>query len=201
MDINLLLTILFGVIGAIGVGTSIYFGKKSANLEKSKVSLDFEDLFAATSDIADYIKGVHFHPDIVYTPGGKSGILAELLSQKFTHEPLVVVGSLEWKETGTNQFQTGNSAILESNKWKIIIPDIIGANTDKKILVVDDICMSGDALQSMITKLCSLGYSRDNIKTSSLVCTSVAKASQKAPDYSWKETEGTTYFFPWGKTR
>ena len=201
MDINLFLTIIFGIIGSGGVGASIYYGKKSIALEKSKVTLDFEDLSVACSDIADFLKKEKFQPDIVYTPGAKSGILAELLSQKFTHEPFVAVGSLEWKDTGLNQIEAGNSSVFESTKWRILVPDIVLANKDRNILLVDDITMSGDGLQGIISILIKAGYKEENIKTATLVCTTVAIASKKAPDFYWKKTDGTLFYFPWGKTR
>lgn len=201
MDLNLFLTILFGIIGAAGVGASIYYGKKSIELERSRISLDFEDLTIASSDTADYLKGENFQPDIIYTPGSKSAILAELISQKFTHEPIVIVGSLEWKDTGLNQIEVANSKVFESNKWKIIIPEILFSNTDRKILVVDDIAMSGYGLFEIVKILKDNGFNEDNVKTSTLVCTSVAIASKKSPNYYWRKTDGTIFYFPWGKTR
>jgi len=201
MDLSLVLTILFGLIGAAGVGASVYYGKKSSALQRAKISLDFEDLSAATADIADFIKRNKFQPDIIYTPGAKSAILAELLSQKFTHEPLVIVGSLEWKDSGLCELNQGQSSIIESNKWRIFIPDHLIQNSDKKLLIVDDITMSGDGLNEIISTLTKAGFEKANIKSSTLVCTSVAIASKKAPDYYWKKTEGTIFYFPWGKTR
>lgn len=195
------MTIGFGLIGAAGVGTSIYYGKKSIFLENSRVSIDFEDLTVASSDIANYLKGKKYKPDIIYTPGAKSALLAELLSQKFTHEPLVIVGSLEWKDTGLNEIDIGQSKFFESSKWKIILPEILFSNTDRKILVVDDIAMSGEGLSAIVNILKTNGFSKENIQTSTLVCTSVAIASKKSPDYYWRKTDGTTFYFPWGKTR
>ena len=201
MGLSLYLTIFFGLIGAVGLGASIYYGKKSKELERSKVSLDFEDLSVASSDIADFLKSEEFHPDIVYTPGAKSAILAELLSQKFTHEPLVVVGAMEWKGTGVNHFETGSSSVIDNNKWRIFIPDIVLANKGRKIVLVDDIAMSGDGFSGVVANLLSNGFKKENIKTSTLVCTSVAIASKKSPDYYWRKTDSTIYYFPWGKTR
>jgi hypoxanthine phosphoribosyltransferase len=201
MDWNLFLTILFGIVGAAGVGTSIYYGKKSSSLEKSRVSMDFEDLTAASSDIADFLKGKNYKPDIIYTPGAKSAILAELISRNFTHEPIVIVGSLEWKNTGLTAIDIGKSKSVENNKWKIIIPEILISNADKNVLLVDDIAMSGDGLTKVVTILVDNGFKKENIKTSTLVCTSVAIASKKSPDFCWRQTDGTNYYFPWGKTR
>lgn len=201
MDINLGLTIFFGLVGFAGVGASVYYGNKSSELEKSKVSLDFEDLSSACSDIADFLKGKSFEPDIVYTPGAKSAILAELISQKFTHEPLVIVGCVEWKESGLSQFNIGHAEEISNNKWRLLVPELLIANSDKKILLVDDITMSGDGLTAIISILKKHGFKNENLQTATLVCTSVAIASKKAPDYFWKQTEGTTFYFPWGKTR
>ncbi|MDB0034772.1 phosphoribosyltransferase family protein [bacterium] len=194
-------TIISIIVTLISIIVAVYYGFQAKKLKKSKVSLDFEDISSACTDIADFLKGKKFQPDIVYTPGAKTGILAECISQKFTQTPLVAVGILVWNGTELSSYEIGDLDPISNHKWKIFIPSIVKINNIKKILIVDDISMSGDGLKAIVRCLISCGFNKENIKTATVVSSYVAKSSGKSPDYCWLETESGHFYFPWGKTK
>ena len=198
---NLVLTIIFGVIGLVGVILTVHFGRKSARLERERKSINWSDVQLAASDLAEKIRHSGFLPSLILAPGARGGIIAEALAQDLGGAIAVVVGITEWKESGLFEGDLSKYECFETNKWKVCIPKCVFDNLDTRILVVDDLTMSGGAMQKIRSMLEEKGVAEDKIRTATIVTTTVAIQNHMAPDFYWKETDSPSFFFPWGKAK
>ena len=198
---ELILTIAFGVIGVGGLISTIYFGKKSARLEKARISLSWAEVQLASSDLADSIGATGFVPDIIFAPGARGGIVAESLAHDLNPRSAVLIGITQWKGTGLFEGDLSSYRNFDTAKWRVSVPLALFQNTKANILIVDDLAMSGESLQFIISLLEREGFESNQIRTAVLVATSVAVHNGKGPDFFWKETDSPKFFFPWGKAR
>jgi hypothetical protein len=61
--------------------------------------------------------------------------------------------------------------------------------------------MSGDTVYNIKKELVARGFDSNNIKTFSLITTNVAEQNHKSPEFYWKKSEVSSFYFPWGKAR
>lgn len=93
-------------------------------------------------------------------------------------------------------------APLETTKWHVLVPETLKLFSDKKLLIVDDLTMSGDAMLSLKQHMIGVfGFSDRNVMTCTLVTSETAVRTKKAPSFYWKAVEHHDFFFPWGKAR
>lgn len=196
-----LLTWIFGVIGVVGVSLTLYYGRKSARLERESKTISWSDVQLAADDLAEEIRKSGFRPNLILASGARGGIIAEFMAQHIDHSVPVLVGITQWKDTGYGSCDLSKYDYFETSKWRVSIPLAIYDNADKNILVVDDLAMSGDAMEQIRKRLVEKGFAKDRIKTATAVAADVAVKAHKAPDYYWLETHSSSFYFPWGKAR
>ena len=197
------LNIIFGIISVISFGTTIYYGRKSSNLEKQRKKIDWTDIQACANDLGKDLKKTKFKPDIIFTPGLRGATFVNLLQNEISKEIPVFVGISFWKENNKNfdlnlyeDFYT-----IETSKWFVLIPKILISQKKQKILIVDDYTMSGDFLQIITNLLVDNGIDKKNIKSMTIATTKVAIENHKEPDYFWMTTSDSNFYFPWGKAK
>lgn len=196
-----LLNVLSFTVGVFGVGLSIYFGREAKRLAVKIKSIAWEDIVLAASDLASEITR-NFDPDIIYAPDCRGGIIGMQIRQGMRHEILLITGVTLWKENISSAPELPGYSTKETTKWFVITPDVLSSFSGKKILVVDDFAMSGDALVSIKNNLVEdLGFKKENVKTCAVIVSETAKRSNKYPDFSWKTVEHHDFFFPWGNAK
>jgi len=196
-----ILTRVFGIISAVGVVLTIYYGIKSAKLERKRKTLEWSDILMAADDLAKAIKRTKFIPEVIFSPSVRGGIVAELVSQSLHLSTPVILGFSEWKYGELFDGDLTAYDSFDTSRWTVHLPRMLYCNVDRRILIVDDLAMSGDALAQIKLKLEENGCPKDNIKTATVVASKISGQNHKAPDHCWMETESTDFFFPWGKTR
>jgi hypoxanthine phosphoribosyltransferase len=196
-----LLTIVFGLIGVVGVGFTIHYGRKSARLDRERKSLSWSDVQLAADDLAEEIHKSGFNPELILSPGARGGVIAEFVAHHTEASVPVLVGITQWKDSGFGGCDLSKYDYFETSKWRVCIPLAVYDNTDKRILIVDDWAMSGDAMERLRSRLLEKGFSQERIRTATAVVTDVAVKAHKAPDHYWRETDSPHFYFPWGKAR
>ncbi|MBE0670104.1 MAG: hypothetical protein IH588_05920 [Anaerolineales bacterium] len=192
----------FIITTVIGIVLTIYYGKKSLELEKSKKKLEFSDFLSCANDLGAKIKQKKgFRPDLVFTPGLRGGTFAHLLLKEFDYDLPVFVGVSSWKSDKGSKNHINGFFLIETSKWFMHVPESTLDWKDKKMLIVDDFAMSGDFLAKAKDFFISHGFREENIKTLCIVTTKVAIKNHKSPDYYWMETLDDNFYFPWGKAR
>lgn len=200
MSVSEIMSWLFGIIGVVGVGLTIYYESKSRKLEKLNKSLSWAELQAGTHDLCKQFRG-NFKPEVILTPNLRGGIISHLVMDNYDYHIPVFVGQIFWRKLGGEITRIPNHFEIETGKWILYIPEALLEFKDKRLLIVDDFAMSGDTLANVKQLLISKGFNPELIKTVSLVTTKVAIQNNKAADYYWKASEDDSFFFPWGKAR
>lgn len=193
------LNIIFGITTLLGFGATIYYGRKAIKLENKRKKIEWTDLQSSSNDLGNKLKKDKFSPDLIFTPGLKGATFVNLLQNELKTNTPVYVGVSYWKQENNGVLKEDNFEYIETNKWYVAIPKNLLDQSEKKILIVDDFVMSGDFLDRLKKLLLNAGFKANNIKSMSVVTTSIAVGNLKAPDYYWFETPDLNFYFPWGK--
>lgn len=199
-DIMTYISFIIGIVGtilsAVGIGLTVRSNKKTREAK----TIDWSQMQTASKHISKLLKR-NFIPDFIITPGQKGGIFAQLIMDNLEIMFPIYTGYIFDKNTKINSTQNNDCIIIETSKWNVYLPNYIKHTVDMKVLIVDDLVMSGDFLISLKKSLISFGYKNENIKSCSIATTSVAKNTNKSPDFFWKIVDADDCYFPWGKAR
>ncbi|CAD6492150.1 MAG: hypothetical protein CHKLHMKO_00238 [Candidatus Argoarchaeum ethanivorans] len=204
MDI---LTIIFGIVGAMGTMGTIYYGIKSLHLNRELKRITWSDFKSASRELKKEINK-NFKPDIVFSPCRRGATIANLVFD-VGENVILYVGIREdhrednfcflgdaWKNAWKEDF-----AVVKTNKYYHYIPMGMLKKKNINLLILDDFAMSGTSLQKLKEVLLEKGFHKENIKTATIVCTDAAYDADMAPDFWWRKTPYTDVEFPWGKAR
>jgi hypoxanthine phosphoribosyltransferase len=207
--------VFLGILTVLGFGLTIYYGRQSAksetklqelhneflHLERQKHSIDFQDILACANELKNELSMSGFEPDIIFAPGLRGATFANVLEDEFRKDSLpVIVGISTWTNFDCFKDISGYK-ILTTKRWQLLIPNILFAICDKRLLIVDDFAMTGDFLSILKSELISTGYKEENIKSVTIATTTVAIENKTAPDFYWHEPADSNFFFPWGKAK
>jgi hypoxanthine phosphoribosyltransferase len=196
------LSLFFISTTIIGIVLTVYYGRKSIELEKSKKKLEWSDLQSCANDLGSKLKQrKSFLPKIIFTPGLRGATFANLLLGELDHDVPIFVGISSWKDNPHAIRQINGFIQIETKKWYVYIPESILDFTGQNLLILDDFAMSGDFLEKVRDLLISKGFESKNIKTMCIATTKVAVHNHKSPDYFWMETTDDNFYFPWGKAK
>lgn len=193
-------TIVLGIMTAIGVFLTIYFGVKFNRLQKKNRTLSWNDIQIYADSISLCLKQDRFVPQVILAPGIRGAIIAEISLNKFERNIPVFIGISYRDFTQECKLTINNYETFTITKdWDILIPKAIFGFTDKKILVVDDFCLTGEFFQKLRSFLTSNGFDEEKIRIYSCIITAVTKSAERAPEYYSRIVEDDYIYFPWGK--
>lgn len=196
----MILNIVFGIISIIGTVLTVFYGLKVSKLEKAKRTLTWHDLQMISDSTALSLKKDNFLPEVILCPGLRGGILAELFLNKFERNIPVFIGISHRDFSKINKLNiAGYKRFIIADDWDILIPDVIFTFKNKKILIIDDFCLTGTFFQNLRQHLIDNGFNNEKIKIFSSVITKVTKVAGRAPEYYAIVTDDDYIYFPWGK--
>jgi hypoxanthine phosphoribosyltransferase len=137
---------------------------------------------------------------VILAPGPRGAIIAELIVQRFNRNIPALIGisymefTLKSMPSITNYFP-----FPISKGWQIYIPKTVLDYKDRRILVVDDFCLTGEFFEVLRTFLMDQGFIAGNVKVFCAVITEVTKSANRAPEYYHMVTGDDNFYFPWGK--
>ncbi|MEG7597183.1 hypothetical protein H2659_18285 [Vibrio cholerae] len=187
---------LAGLIGFISFGLAVYFQNKNRVLKREKESLTWSDIRIAVDDLVRELKKDNYIPDYIYSPRCPGGIIGHIISELLGGDIPVFVGDTVSNKS-TNITEWDFYEYIETSKWHIGIPKLLISARGKKILIVDDFTMSGDAIREISTIIRN-GNKISDIRSYTVMVTDMAVQGNKAPYYYWKTVESTRFYFPWG---
>jgi len=196
-------SLIVGLIGTIASVLSILYAIKT---EKKSITFSWEYLRISTKELYMTMRK-KFMPDLIFVPDIKVGIIAHMiesrLSEKISARIPIFVGTLIWKTDDYPLHLKLNDKYIkrETDKWHVHVPKELLSHRTKKILIVSDCALSGEMFFELKKLFKETGFAEDNIKTVSIITTQIARNTYKVPDYYWKITESSEYYFPWGKGR
>jgi len=191
-----IVSIAIGVLGLIG---TLYFGRKSRLLVEKVRKFDWNDIEAGVKYLSRAIER-KFAPDIIVTTSaGSASIVASLfISNTERFIPFYCGISKKLDASFTDEPQC--EKFYTTARWKTFIPDEVFRHKNARILILDDVTLSGDSLAQLIKLLVSNGVKRGNIYSASLFATDLSITGNRAPDLYWYRISDTHFYFPWGKS-
>lgn len=222
MSLSEVFNVFLGILTVVSFGLTLYYGRRAAKsetnlnvikqqsellhkqfiaLERERRSVDFQDILACAVELKSELSATGFKPDIIFAPGLRGATFANVLEDEFRQDSMpVIVGISTW--TNFDFFSnTVGYRMLATERWQLLIPDILFANPDKKLLIVDDFAMTGDFLSILKKDLITCGYKKEHIQSITIATTTVAIENKTAPDFYWHESPDSNFFFPWGKAK
>jgi hypoxanthine phosphoribosyltransferase len=183
-----------------GAIVSIYFGLEARKLSKRRISFNWEELHTGSRDLARQVRRSRFIPDLIISISVRGATVAGIVTLEFNSSvPLLMC--IQEDKSAPFRFRPGDHVVVESDKWRIHLPEALLAHNDKKLLIVDDFTMSGGTLAAVRQELEMRGWGSKNIRTATLVCTAQANDLGKGPDFYWWLAESHIFYFPWGVAR
>ena len=204
--VSLIIGIIGVISGVIGIFVSAIYNKKLTILKKELITIDWHDMKNASDEMAMSVRKKNFLPDIIFTPDIKCGAVAHMMESELSKAKAIripiLVGILVWNDEKSISIppQTFDKYV-KTDKWTSHIPKELYSNPGKKILIVDDFCKSGDLVQKLREFLINRGIPKANIEVACIIATKIARDTTALPDYYWKETNSSDFYFPWGPGR
>jgi hypoxanthine phosphoribosyltransferase len=186
--------IIIGVIGAI---VAIYYGRKAISLDRKLNRFNWMDIENGVKALSRKVKK-DFKPDLIFSLSGSPSIVSNLFIKQSEFYVPILTGISIYNNDSLQTPKILNYRIIESKKWHTYIPEELKNHKHKKILIIDDIVLSGDTLEKIKTMLLEFGFKSENIRSASLFCTDIAIESAKCPDHFWYKTNNHNFFLPWG---
>lgn len=143
-----------------------------------------------------------FEPEVIMCSStGASGIVANLYfltNEKFI--PILWGNHRPRKSKFTVPVEENRSISFKTRKWAVYLPDELEKYKDKKILIIEDVVLSGDSLEKELELVKQCGYKPENIKSAAVFVSTVAIYSNKKPDYYWYQLDNAfEYYYPWSR--
>ncbi len=198
--LTFILTIFFGITTVVGLWLTIVYGRRAARLKNQLRSLDWTDVTLGATDLARSLSK-EFTPDVIFAGSIRGGVIAFFVAEALQLQIPIFIGITEWNDSSTLGGAFDGFDTVRTNKVHLHIPETLYKQTTLRLLIVDDLVVSGDALASIRQHCVEHGFSNENIRTMTLVATEVAIQNRKAPDHYWRQTESHRFYFPWGEAR
>jgi adenine/guanine phosphoribosyltransferase-like PRPP-binding protein len=183
-------------IGALGIALSVYYGQKAEALKRTVKTVDWPDIEAGTSYLAQELARDNL-PAALFSTDARGGILAKMISGRLGHSVPVFVGLCFEREKGMESFD--GYFRFETEKWSYFLPIALKKHKGEEVVFVDDVVFSGHTLTAMKLLLSNLGF--EKLRSASLLVSEIAAIQGLAPDLRWKTTPHSEIYFPWGRMR
>jgi hypothetical protein len=197
-SMDILQTIGF-LLGISGVGASIYFGIENRRLSRLQNRFAWPDIERACRRIGTTMRTRT--PDLIVCFQGPSAVIANLtIAIRDIQVPIIIISL---RSRGLPRPYDTESLddveVLTSSKWVLSVPKQLFLFHAKSICIVEDAIVTGDSLGLLKDALLSKGFDAKKIWTTTVVCTDIARESNKSADEAYFFVNSSTFYFPWGK--
>lgn len=208
------ISITIGVLGLLvglwGIILSKSSNKRAQQAEKARRSITWEDICTASNNLAVEIKA-KYSPDVIYIPNIKSGIMVQFIKDYFEGYIPVIVGQAIQKVACSEQEEKrikeeekrikdiDNYWKVDTSKWSAYIPKSLLKYKNEKILILDNLVLTGDFLQKISSALIDNGIDKENIISACIATTEAAIEDNTAPAFYWRPLQFSNVYMPWGK--
>ncbi|QXQ12352.1 hypothetical protein [Skermania piniformis] len=192
-----ILNVISFAVGIFGIFLSIYFGIENRKLAQKVRTYSWSDIDVGMKHFTEEIEK-RYSPDlIVSSSGGSVGVVANLYltnTDRFIPTYVGVSKSRLGEFTSVPIYSERYTTV----RWETFIPADLPSAGAERVLVLEDVVISGESKQRLIDSLTAQGIPRENIKTAALFVTEHAITIGQAPDYYWYTSENPDFYLPWG---
>lgn len=184
------------------VSVSAFFSKRIKRSGKKVKKFTWQEIELGVVMLSRKI-AQDFEPEVIMCSStGASGIVANLYfltNDKFI--PILWGNHRPIKSKFTIPVEENRKLFFNTRKWAVYLPDELEKYKDKKILIIEDVVLSGDSLEKELEVVSQCGYKPENIKTALVFISTVALYSNKKPDYYWYQLDDAyEYYYPWSRS-
>ena len=195
----LALTIISLIIGVLAIAVAGYFGLENRRLQRRLRRFTWYDIEAGVKHLVAKIES-DFQPDmIICSSAGSVGIVANLYLTYVERFIPLYMGVSKKREAAfasaplfTGRYETG--------RWETFLPSDLQATHAQKILVLEDVVISGETLREIRGLLHKEGFGDAQIRTAAVFLTDFAVSQMMTPDYHWLQIPDTHFELPWGRS-
>jgi hypoxanthine phosphoribosyltransferase len=188
--------------GFAGLLASVYFGLENRRLNRLQNRFTWPDIERACRQIGSTMKSRRRGaPDLVLCFEGPSAVIANLAIAIHGLQVPVLMISLRSRKSqkpymteSLDQFE-----VLTSSKWVLSVPKAVLSFSGKKVWIVEDAIVTGDSLGLLKRHLFAQGFREEDVFTTTVICTDVARTSDKGADETYFHVDSSGFWFPWGK--
>lgn len=200
---NALFSIGGFIVGILGIIFSIIQMTINQKLQKKIRSITWQDMEHASRNIAQQLIK-NYHPDIIYIPNVKSGIMLQFVKNYFSEYIPVIAGQTIPIEPFLNQRgkikDIHNYWLVDTNKWLAYVPKSLYEYKDKNILILDNLSLTGNFLQTITKELIKNGIPKEHLASACIATTGAAIRDHTAPEFYYRVLDDSQdVYMPWGK--
>jgi hypoxanthine phosphoribosyltransferase len=198
-----------GLIGlCIGVA-GLFYGwitnrqKKEISSLNERLSLQLktitmDDVQIFSQDVVRFLKG--WKPDVIYCPDLRAGFVGFFLAREIGIQVPILTGYIFSKDKPVVDCNVDNYyEVMETPRYHIMIERYIFKYIGKKILIVDEIAVTGEAIHAIKQLLNKNGAPEGSILSCVVVASVAADKSGRKPNFVWRLVENPEVIFPWGR--
>lgn len=199
MNLDRVLGIISLVLAVVGTALAIHYGREARRLTQRLRRFEWHDIESALKKLSQEIEK-DFSPDLILSSsGGSVGIIANMyLTYTKRFIPLYVGVS----KHHASQFSSPPiyHASFTTNRWNTYIPEELAQLKDHKVLILEDVVLSGETLTQMRNALLSWGYAPNRVRSAAVFMSQFAVSQGAEPDYYWLRLSDTHFELPWGSS-
>ena len=189
--------ILLGFTTLLGFGLALWQTVRFEQLNRRQRDFDWPRFRNAAADLGRAVRRSGFGPDYLLAMSERGAIVANLVMLELRRRvPVITLAYLFRPDE--NLINLPGFVTLRLSKNTAFLPEKIGELRDHRVLIVDDLAMSGEAVATVRRALESQGFAPDKIRSATIVVTKVANAGNKGPDFFAHEVSDVDFNFPWG---
>jgi hypoxanthine phosphoribosyltransferase len=205
--INISLAVVGALLTAASIIHAIYTNNLNQELKLQLRTITFEDIENFSEDVVEYLGA--WQPDVIYCPDLRGGFVGYFVSKQLRLHVPILTGYVFSKRKPIPDCNIDNNyAELDTPGYKVLMEKYLYKFQGKKVLIVDEIVVTGEAIRFIKKSLMAKNFPEDSIKSCVVVSSIVAAdpriasdPSANRPDFCWRIIGGDLHdiTFPWGR--
>lgn len=178
------------IITTISIAFAAKSNRQRIETEKKLKEITWEDMQNAANFIAKKLIK-NYCPNVIYIPNIKSGIMLQFVKNYFSEYIPVIVGQAISKDISCANPADKIKDITEywyvdTRNWYTYIPKALYKYKEGKILILDNLSLTGNFLQLLTDELIDKGIPKENIACACVATTDAAVTDKTAPEFYYK---------------
>lgn len=187
------------ILAVGGVAVAVYFGLENRRLQRRLRRFTWHDIEAGVKYLSARIER-DFKPDLILCSSpGSVGIVANLYVTYIDRFIPLYLGVSKKRDASfaSSPLFTGH---YETGRWETYLPSDLARTAATKVLVLEDVVISGETLREIRSHLHNEGFDDTQIRTAAVFVTDLAVSQGSEPSYHWLQIADTHFELPWGRS-